>query len=216
MDDHAVMREGLQLMLSGEPDLRVVGEASTEEELQTLLAITPIDMLLLDLNLPGADGGIIARFVQDQYPAIRVLVLSMSSQVERVVELFAAGACGYVLKTARLAEILHGIRTVASGRRFLCSELGVAALNKACGIADETERAPINCPTEAAPGQHLSRREAEVLQLLAEGLSNKEMAERLFTSRRTVETHRQNLLAKMQVRNTAALMKLAASNGWVQ
>lgn len=213
LDDHAVLRQGLRLMLTSEPDLLVVGEAGRGGELLAQLARTPVDVVLLDLCLPDASGVEVTLQLRQQYPAVQVLVLSSTTDPSKVRELLAAGARGYALKSVKLAELAHGIRTVAAGRPFLCSELGLAALQQVLnGPATGVAPGP---PAIEAAHRLLTARELEVLRLLAEGLSNQEMADRLFMSKRTVETHRQNLIAKTQARNTAALVKLASRYGWL-
>jgi DNA-binding NarL/FixJ family response regulator len=213
VDDHAVLREGLRLMLSSHTYLQVVGEAGSSEELLARLPHTPADVVLLDLCLPDLSGAEITRQLADQYPAAQVLVLSSTYAPDQVRELFAAGARGYALKSGGMAELVHGIRTVAEGRRFLCTGLGLAALEQVAQC--QTKDRAISAVPTVWPLRALTERELEVLRLLAEGCSNQEMADRLFTSKRTVETHRQNLIAKSQAKNTAALVKLATSQGWL-
>lgn len=213
LDDHAVLREGLRLLLTAEPDLRVVGEAGRGGELLAQLAQAPADVVVLDLCLPDASGVDITQRLQQQYPTVQVLVLTSTTDPGQVQALFAAGARGYALKSVRLAELAHGIRTVAAGRPFLCTELGLAALRQVC-CRQTAEVAP-GQPVTRVLRQLLTARELEVLRLLAEGYSNQEMADRLSVSKRTVETHRQNLLAKAQTKNTAALVRLAFSQGWL-
>jgi DNA-binding NarL/FixJ family response regulator len=170
-------------------------------------------VVLLDLCLPDLSGAEVTRRLAAQHPAAQVLVLSSTYAPDQVQELFAAGARGYALKSVGMAELVHGIRTVADGRRFLCTGLGLAALKQVaqCPTRDRT----ISAVPPAGPLRALTNREQEVLRLLAEGCSNQEMADRLFTSKRTVETHRQNLIAKSQAKNSAALVKLATSQGWL-
>lgn len=169
-------------------------------------------MVLLDLCLPDASGVDITQRLQQQYPTVQVLVLTSTTDPGQVRALFAAGARGYALKSARLAELAHGIRTVAAGRPFLCTELGLAVLRHVCR---QTAEVALGQPVTRVLHQVLTGRELEVLRLLAEGYSNQEMADRLSVSKRTVETHRQNLLAKTQTKNTAALVRLAISQGWL-
>jgi len=161
--------------------------------------------VLLDINMPVMNGPAAALQLQEQYPEVKVLVLRMLDDEEHVFQMLDAGALGYVLKSAGLDEIVHGIRTVAAGRHFLCSEVGYAALYKLRNGADY----PATSTTPAAGG--LSKRETEVLQLIAEGFTNGEIADKLFTSKRTVETHRQNIITKTQMKNTASLIRFAVS-----
>ncbi len=137
---------------------------------------------------------------------MRVLVLTMESQARQVMALFEAGILSYVLKSAELAELIHGIQVTAAGKQFVCSELALRALQQ----WSEQESA-----AETPASRTLTEREAEVLQLLVKGLSNQEMADQLSISRRTVEAHRQNLILKTQTRNTAALIHYALQQGIV-
>ena len=208
VDDHTVLRSGLRSLLADQPALSVVGEAGNGLELLEQLPNTPTDVVLLDVNMPGMDGPETARQLQEHYPEVQILVLSMLASTEYIFRMLDAGATGYLLKSAGLDEIVHGIRTVAVGRPFLCSEAGLSALHKLRSVTSEPT-AP-----EAKTGT-LSKRETEVLQLIAEGLTNSEIADKLFTSKRTIETHRQNIIAKTQMKNTASLIRFAVSEGLV-
>ncbi|MBC8081660.1 MAG: response regulator transcription factor, partial [Hymenobacter sp.] len=141
------------------------------------------------------------------YPDVRVLVLSMLNHENYVHRMMEAGASGYVLKNADISEITYGIRMVAAGRSFLCSEVGLDMLYKIV----RTTALPPDAPRPRSG--ELSKRELEVLQLISEGLTNAEIADKLFTSKRTIETHRQNIIEKTQAKNTASLIKYAVSNG---
>jgi DNA-binding NarL/FixJ family response regulator len=138
---------------------------------------------------------------------VRILVLSMVDNERAIGQVLAAGAHGYVLKNTGHEEILVAVRAVASGRRFLCSELGLSMLDKLLvGTPD-----PV-----AKPSGGLSPREQEILQLVADGMTTSQIADKLFTSPRTVETHRQNIMEKTGAKNTAALIRTAASQGWLK
>lgn len=205
VDDHAVLREGLRQLLELEPDLLVVGEAADGQHLLDQLPTTPADAVLLDLNMPGLGGVATAQRLQADYPALRVLMLSMVEEPLRIQETLAAGAHGYLLKNASKDEVLTGIRTVLAGRRFLCSEIGLTLLERVVNTPD--------APPPPLAHSPLSRREHEILRLVAEGLTNQQIADQLFTSKRTVETHRQNVLEKTGCKNTASLISYASRQG---
>ena len=205
VDDHTIVRDGLRALLAHEPSIEVVGEAANGQELLGLLPTTPTDVVLLDANMPVLDGLATTQRLRAEYPQVRVLILSMLAHERYIGQLFDAGASGYVLKSAEKAEILVAIQTVIAGRQFLCSDLGLNMLRKVLSKEEE--------PEEASKVSRLSRRETEVLQLLSEGLTTNEIAEKLFTSKRTIETHRQNILEKTQTKNTAALIRLAVTQG---
>ena len=205
VDDHTIVRDGLRALLANEPDISIVGEAGNGQELLDLLPTTPADVVLLDANMPVLDGLATTLRLRAEYPHVRVLILSMLAHERYIGQLFDAGASGYVLKSAEKDEILVAIQMVISGRQFLCSDLGLSMLRKVLAKDDE--------PDESTKASRLSRRESEVLQLLSEGLTTNEIAEKLFTSKRTIETHRQNILEKTQTKNTAALIRMAVTQG---
>ncbi|GAB2457761.1 DNA-binding response regulator [Hymenobacter qilianensis] len=206
IDDHAIIRDGIRSLLREEPGLEVVGEAGSGEELLTTLATTPCDVVVLDLNMPGTDGFATIPQLREQYPEVRILVLSMLDNERYVAQAIGLGASGYALKSTGRAELLYAIKTVAAGRPYLCTVIGLALLRKMHSL-----ESPSSAVARAASG--LSKRELEVLTLIAEGLTNAEIADKLFTSKRTIETHRQNIIEKTQAKNTAALIKYAVSQG---
>ncbi|AWM34410.1 response regulator [Hymenobacter nivis] len=210
-DDHAILRDGLRALLAAEPGIELVGEASNGAELLTLLASTPADVILVDVNMPVLDGFETTTELQQRFPEAKVLVLSMLDHEHYVLRMLQAGALGYVLKNAAFQEITYAIRTVAAGQRFLCSEIGLNMLYKAAG-GGPTGSSEL---AEPAGGVGLTARELEVLKLIAEGLTNSEVADKLFTSKRTIETHRQNIIGKTGAKNTAALIKLAVRQGFI-
>jgi len=206
VDDHTIVRDGLRALLANEPGISVVGEASNGQELLDRLPTTPADVILLDINMPVLDGLATTLRLRTEYPEVKVLILSMLAHERYIGQVFDAGALGYVLKSAEKGEILVAIQTVIAGRRFLCSDLGLNMLRKVLAKDEE--------PAEEDPkASRLSRRETEVLQLLAEGHTTNEIAEKLFTSKRTIETHRQNILEKTQTKNTASLIRMAVTQG---
>ncbi|MFD1873430.1 response regulator [Hymenobacter bucti] len=207
VDDHPIMRDGLRALFSREPTLQVVGEAGHGQELLERLPATPADVVLLDLHMPVLDGLATAQRLRIEFPEVKILVLSMLLNERYVGQLFDAGVRGYALKNNELSELVLGIRTVAAGRQFLCNELSLRMLNQVLAKTTEQTAEPANNP------YNFSRRETEVLVLLSKGLTTSEIAKQLFTSKRTIETHRQHMLEKSQARNAAALIKLAMSQG---
>ncbi len=208
-DDHAILRDGLRALLSAVPDFDVVGEAGNGAELLELLATTPTDVVLMDVNMPVLDGFATMPELRRRFPDVKVLVLSMLDNEHYVARMLNAGALGYVLKNAAFHEITHAIRTIAAGQPFLCTEIGLAMLYKALGTP------PVPAGEVPAASADLTARELEVLKLIAEGLTNNEIADKLFTSKRTIETHRQNIIGKTRAKNTAALIKLAVGQGLI-
>jgi DNA-binding NarL/FixJ family response regulator len=154
--------------------------------------------VLLDLNMLVLGGVATAERLRTDYPDLRILMLSMVGDLLSIQQTLAAGAHGYLLKNTSKEELLAGLRMVLAGRRFLGSEIGLTLLEEAAG------RAPVTLP---------ARREHEILQLVAKGLTNQQIADQLFTSKRTVETHRQHTLEKMGCKNTAVLISYASTHG---
>ena len=209
-DDHTILRDGIRALLSAEADLEIVGEASNGAEALAILENTPADVLLMDMQMPVLDGFATMPELRRRFPKVRVLVLTMLDHETYVARMLEAGALGYVLKNAAITEIIYAIRTVAANNPFLCTEMGLTMLYKT------VTRAAGQLPDdEGTAGAELTARELEVLKLIAEGLTNGEIAARLFTSKRTIETHRQNIIAKTQAKNTAALIKLAVGRGLI-
>ena len=210
-DDHTILRDGIRALLSAEADLEVVGEAGNGAELLAMLETTPTDVVLMDVQMPVLDGFATMPELRRRFPEVRVLVLTMLDHENYVARMLKAGALGYVLKNAAISEITHAIRTVAAGNTFLCTEIGLNMLYKAVA-----QSASITTDESGSHvGADLTARELEVLKLIAEGLTNSEISDKLFTSKRTIETHRQNIIAKTQAKNTAALIKLAVGRGLI-
>ncbi|QJX47194.1 response regulator transcription factor [Hymenobacter taeanensis] len=210
VDDHSIVRNGIQALLAQEPDIEVVGQTDNGQSLLELLAHTPTDIVLMDVAMPVLDGFATMPLLQEQFPGVRVLVLSMLGHETDVYRMMQAGAAGYVMKNAESQEFVYAIRMVATGRPFMCTELGLSLLQRLV----KRPNPDVIPGTKRRPG-NLTEREKEVLQLLAEGFTNAEIAEKLFTSKRTIETHRQNIIEKTQVKNTAALMRYAVSHGLI-
>ena len=206
VDDHPVLRDGLRALFQQDPSLQIVGEAENGEQLLAQLPATPCDVVLLDLHMPELDGLATTQRLRAEFPDVRILILSMADHERAIGEVLAAGASGYVLKNASHEEIVTGVRTVAAGQRFLCSELGLTMLEKL--LAGMSEPVP-----KSMSG--LTAREQEILRLVTDGLTTAQIAEKLYTSPRTVESHRQNIMEKTGAKNTAALVKAAVSQGWL-
>lgn len=210
VDDHVLIRDGLRTLLAADSLFEVVGEASHGQELLDQLPTVAADVVLLDLNMPVLDGLATTLRLRAEHPHLRILLLSMMTHEQTIGEALAAGAHGYVLKNAGKYEVVAALQGVAAGKRFLCSEIGLGVLEKLLLLEHSRPR------PEATSGVELTHREREILQLVATGLTNQQIADQLFTSRRTVESHRQHLLEKTGVRNTPALVKYAVEQGLLQ
>ncbi|MBC6991090.1 response regulator [Hymenobacter sp. BT491] len=215
-DDHTILRDGVKALLNEEPDLQTVGEANHGRELLELLADTPTDVVVMDIHMPVMDGFATVTELRALHPEVRILILSMLDHENYVNRMLEAGALGYVLKSADISEISFGIRMVAAGRPFICTHLGLSLLQRIMQSSTSLSAYQTGNAGSSQRPNDLSKRELEVLKLIAEGLTNAEIADKLFTSKRTVETHRQNIIEKTQAKNTAALIKFAVSNGLLE
>jgi DNA-binding NarL/FixJ family response regulator len=201
VDDHAVVRSGLRLLLEAEADVEVVGEAGTAQDAVFEVRAQRPDVVLLDVVMPGESGIEALPKLLHEAPDAKVLILSMQDDPSYVREAFAAGASGYVLKEAADAEVVGAVRTVAGGGRYVHPALGARLV-----AAEAEERA-------AAEADPLSEREREVLQLLALGHTNQEVAQRLYISVRTAETHRAHIMQKLRLATRAELVRYALAHG---
>jgi two-component system response regulator NreC len=204
VDDHAVVRAGLKLLVDGEQDLETVGEAgSARDAIFESRALRP-DVVLLDVVMPDQSGLEIVPQLLQESPDAKVLMLSMQDEPRYVREAFEAGASGYVLKEAADSELVAAIREVAGGGRYVHPELGARLV-----AAESEER-------KRAEEDPLSEREREVLRLLALGHTNQEIAKELFISVRTAETHRAHIMQKLRLQSRAELVRYALDQGLLE
>jgi DNA-binding NarL/FixJ family response regulator len=202
VDDQALFREGLRTLLSVQPDLHVVGEASHGEEALRLATTHTPDIILMDLHMPVLDGVAATRRLQSTHPAIKVIVLTTFDDDEDVFEGLRAGAVGYLLKDVPSEKLVEAIRGVARGESFLEPSL----VNKI--ITEFARLSPHQPPSSPPLIEPLSERELEILHLLGQGASNKEIADRLVITVGTVKNHLTNIMAKLGVRDrTQAALK---------
>lgn len=204
-DDHEIVRRGLSALLTNEKLCSVIAEASDGLSAVKLVEKHRPQVLFLDLNLPRLHGLEVLRQVRDTCPQTRVLILSMHNDEPYVIETLRAGASAYILKGSESTEIATALREVLAGRRFLSAPLSEWAINALTAkTADTTD-----------PLQTLSPRERMVLQLAAEGENNPAIAEKLFISPRTAETHRTNLLRKLGLQTQTDLVRFAIRKGLI-
>ncbi len=201
VDDHAVVREGIRRVLEGDPAMRVVGEAADGDEALALVERESPDVLVIDVAMPGRTGLAVAAELSRRGAATRALILSMHDEPEYLREARRAGAMGYLLKDSPPAELRRAVLEVHAGREVFPAEL-LARLE-----AEASTSSPVD---------QLTPREREVLERIANGDTNKEIAKRLGISPRTVETHRESLMAKVGIRTVAGLTKLALEEGLLE
>lgn len=204
-DDHAVVRHGLRLTLEAEPDFAVVAEASDGAEAVDAALHADIDLAILDISMPRLTGIQVTRQLADHRPDLRVLILSMHDNEEFFFEALRAGASGYVLKSAAHEDLVAACRATMRGEPFLYPR-GVAAL-----VREHLEQA-----REALVPDPLTGRESEVVKLIAEGLTSREIGDLLSISDKTVERHRANVLEKLGLRDRVALTRYAIRRGLIE
>lgn len=209
VDDHAVVREGVAALLRAEPDVEVVGEAADGETGVRLAAELAPDVVVMDIGLPDLTGVEATRRLRALRPGIRVLALTVYEKDEYLEEMLRAGAAGYVLKKAAARDLVAAIRRVHRGEVALDPEMATGYV-----LRRSLESAP-PAPPPAPPRTSLSEREREVLRLIAEGYTNREIGRQLEISEKTVQTHRANIMSKLRVHNTAELLKEARRLGLI-
>lgn len=203
-DDHQLFRNGLKLLLNSFPEFEVAGEASNGDEFLKLLRTTPADIALMDINMPEMDGIEATRRGLKINPSVNIIALSMYGEEEYYYKMVDAGAKGFLLKDSDISEVKEAILTVIRGGSFFSQELLYHVIQKIKHRELESRSA------------NLSKREKEVLLKICEGLSNQEIADTLFISKRTVDKHRANLLGKTSSKNTASLILFAIKNKLIE
>ena len=203
-DDHQLFRNGLKILLNAFPEFEVVGEAANGAEFLKIIASTNADVALMDINMPELDGIEATRQGLKISPGINILALSMYGEEEYYYKMVDAGAKGFLLKDSDINEVKEAILTVNKGGSYFSQELLYYVIQKIKHRENETKSA------------NLSKREKEILQKICEGLSNQEIADSLFISKRTVDKHRANLLGKTSSKNTASLILFALRNKLIE
>jgi DNA-binding NarL/FixJ family response regulator len=208
-DDHALMRRGIRDLLQADPDIDVLGEAGDGREAIQLAEKLQPDILIIDLTMPELNGLDAIRHIRRESPQIELLVFSMHDSEELIREVFAAGARGYVLKSDAALYLVEAVKSLAKHKPFFTPRISEAILNTLMTL-------PGNGQQESNKGGPLSSREREILQLLAENQTNKEIAAKLGISVRTVETHRRSIMQKVEANSIVELVHYAIRNGIVQ
>jgi DNA-binding NarL/FixJ family response regulator len=206
-DDHKIFRDGIRALLDKEKHISVVGDVANASEVIDFLEKNEADVILMDIDM-GKTDGIDATFIlKKKYPEVNVLALSMYGEHNYILKMIEAGANGYILKNAGKEELLTAINSVAAGGSYFSREASLKLfenINK------------LHKKTSANSEIPLTNRETEILKLIAQEYSNAEIADKLFISIRTVDTHRRNLIAKLDVKNTAGLVKYAFRKGLIE
>jgi DNA-binding NarL/FixJ family response regulator len=204
VDDHRMFRDGMRLVLQREPDVSIVGEASDARGALECLAQTIPDILIMDLQLPDENGIDVSRKLLTTHPGLRILMVSGHPDLSHVNEALKAGVSGYLLKDEPSEELLRAVRTLMTGKVYLCPAAATA-------LARDIRSNPV--PEPETGKARLSPQELLVLKLVAEGLRNKEIADQLAVSTKSVETYRSRLMAKLGCSSTAELVRYAVREG---
>ena len=205
-DDHAILRQGIRVIIESVPGLKIIGEAGDGNQLLSLLKKKSPDLVILDISMPGLRGIEAAREIRTAYPGVHMLILSMHKGEEFLSQALEAGASGYLVKDDTSEELLQAIDRIRGGHTYLSASL-VQSLS--------TDILDICRGGGKVPPDPLSNRERQVLKLIAEGHTDRQIGDLLFISCRTVQRHRYNLRTKLNLKSTADLVKYAISKGYI-
>ena len=205
-DDHAIVRQGLRLLIDSQPDMTVIGEAADGDAVVAQAQALQPDVVLMDISMPGTNGLAATRTLKQRQPGVVVLVLTRHEEDTYLQELLRAGASGYVLKQSPPPQLLQAIRAVASGGIYLDPAITARVAD---GLLDRGQHG------RRAPAAAISDRESEVLRLVAVGHSNKEIADRLTISIKTVEVHKANAMRKLGLSGRVDLIRYGVLQGWL-
>ncbi len=208
VDDHSLFREGVRALLSTAPDIEVVGEAEDGKQAIELAEQLLPDVIVMDLVMPGMNGMEAAQHLHDHHPGIKILILSMYDDDEYVCKILKTGASGYVLKRAASDELLRAIRAVQDGGSALHPTVAAKLIKDYVRRTKATDR--------DNPGSILTSRESEVLKLIAEGRTNQQIAEVLGLGKKTIDTHRTNIMRKLDLHDVTGLVKYALRHGFIK
>ena len=197
VDDHQMIIEGLKSLLHNDDKINLVGSANSAERCLQFFKSNTADVILMDINLPDTNGIELCQIISKKYPNIKIIALSTFTQGTYVRNMMESGASGYLLKNANKHEIIKAIETVSNNQKYLTHEAEIALRYD----IEQQNKLP-----------KLTKREKEVLGLICSGLTNQQIAEKLFISIDTVDSHRKNLYSKLNVKNTAMLIRLATEN----
>jgi DNA-binding NarL/FixJ family response regulator len=211
VDDHKLFVEGISSLLSYGSDFEVVGFSLSGLELLRILDQIVADVFLIDINMPEISGIELTRQLRRKKPDAKVLALTMYDSIEYVEKMIRSGAIGYILKTASLKELSTAIQTVAQGKRFFGEDMQEMLFNRIGNVGVE------NNPTTYSGNENasLTKREIEILSLIAEEYTTQQIAEKLFISERTVETHRKNIFSKTREKSVIGLSRYAIKHGYI-
>ena len=204
VDDHKILRDGLCSLAKGYPDMDVVGEAADGKTAIRLVQELSPDVVIMDISMPDLNGIDATRRINSDYPDVKIIALSMHYDKQFVSEIFKAGASGYLIKDSAFDELEHAIHVVMDGKTYMNPQIANLVIESLVSQSAPSNRQPFSLLTE---------RESEVLQLISEGKSTKQVAVDLNVSAKTVESHRRQVMGKLNIRNVAELTKYAIREG---
>jgi len=211
-DDHQLFIEGVKALLRDVNDVKIVGEAENGQKLLELLEKEKCEIVLMDVNMPVMSGVETTRRIRDKYPDIKVLALTMFDDTLHISEMIKAGAAGYLLKNAGKEELLDAIMKVSRGEKYVSNDVSVKIIERMFSN-DQSAETQGGSNNNNSRKPELTKREMEIIKLIAQEMTNAEIAAKLNNSPMTIITHRKNLLRKLGVKNTAGLIKYAMQHG---
>lgn len=207
VDDHEIVRDGIRLLIEGMENIQVIDEAGSAVEMKSILVIKQPDIAIIDISLPGISGIELATYLAENYPQIKILMLSMYTSEDFIFNSIKAGAAGYLPKNTTKDELNNAIVEIMEGREYFSESISNVILKSYVKKA-QSEKEPVKKELNL-----LSSREQEVLRLFSDGNSNKEIANELFISTRTVESHKNHIMQKLELKTTVDLIKFAIKSG---
>jgi len=207
VDDHLILRQGIKKLLEGHAELKIIGEAADGRKAMELIGELKPDLAILDIAMPGMNGLEASRKIQAHHPDVKVIILSMYDNEEYVKQALLAGVMGYILKESAVEELIWGIRAVSQGHHFLSPPINTIMVHEYLkNFAGKARKTALD---------NLTPREREVIQLVAENKTTREIAKILYISPKTVEAHRSNIAKKLKIRNVRDLRDYAVKKGYL-
>ncbi len=204
VDDHEIVRNGIKMLLEHDKNIEVIGEASNGLEALDQIKMLHPDILILDIRMPVMNGIELAQMLPEQAPGLKTLILSMHDDAEYVTKTVESGAFGYVLKDTSKDEFIKAIKTIYEGNKYFCGDISNVLVNQYLNVIEKSDT---QAPVETSNEYHLTKREKQILGLLYQGQNNKEIADQLGKSIRTIETHRFNIMKKIGVTSVTDLFR---------
>lgn len=211
VDDHQIVVDGIQSLLEDIPGFKVVGIANNGQEALQMIKIMKPDIVLMDIDMPVMNGMVAAQKSKQDFPEVKIIILSLHFENPIIQKMLEIGVDGYLLKNADSSEVIHGIQMVAAGKKYFSGGVTLSLASKT-----NTFQSALKKTNSSEKFTLLSNREIEILKAIAEGFSSKEIAKQLFISPRTVETHRTNIMKKLEVKKLAGLIRLAFQVGLIE